>query len=499
MVTLLRTESARAAGPMLFSSIIFIFYFLPVFLLGYYLSGWRTGALLTGSVVFYVWGEGPYVLLLGALILLNWAASQAIARYEAKGARRVILAGVVTLDLTVLAFFKYAGFLAHNLNAALPHLGFQGRLMPEIHLALPLGISFFTFQLISYVADVYLRAVPVERGLTRFAAYILMFPHLIAGPIVRYADIRHELHADRRETGQVGLGLQYFIVGLCQKVLVANTVAPLADHAFNMPVAGLDPTTAWTGAFAYMLQIYFDFCGYSNMAIGLAFLMGFTFPKNFDHPYVSRSLTEFWRRWHISLSSWFRDYVYIPLGGNRRGLWITVRNLMVVFLLTGFWHGAAWNFIAWGLYHGAFLLVERFGLGKALERAPKLVGHAYAIVVVLMGWVLFRATSFDQAVHYWRVMADLGHAGPPDVALRILLSKETVAALVLGSVFAMPVLPWICERLRRPKLSPALHLPARLDTHGVHVLSATLLVTGLTLSLAKLAGSSLNPFLYFRF
>jgi alginate O-acetyltransferase complex protein AlgI len=494
MVTLVRGESAGAAGPMLFSSILFIFYFLPVFLLGYYLSGWRTAALLTGSVVFYVWGEGAYVLLLGALILVNWAASQAIGGAEANGSRRAVLAGVIALDLTVLGFFKYAGFLAHNLNAVLP-----GRPLPEIHLALPLGISFFTFQLISYVADVYLRAVPVERGLTRFAAYILMFPHLIAGPIVRYANIRHELHADRRQTGQIGLGLQYFIVGLCQKVLVANTVAPLADHAFNLPVASLEPTTAWLGAFAYMLQIYFDFCGYSNMAIGLAFLLGFTFPKNFDHPYVSRSLTEFWRRWHISLSSWFRDYVYIPLGGNRHGLWKTVRNLLVVFLLTGFWHGAAWNFVAWGLYHGGFLLLERFGLGKALDRAPRLVGHAYAILVVLLGWVLFRATSFEQAVHYWRTMADLGAVQAPDVALRILLSKEMTAALVLGSIFAMPVLPWLCDLLRRPQLAPAEHLPARLDTHGVHVLSATLLVAGLTLSLAKLAGSSLNPFLYFRF
>lgn len=479
---------------MLFSSILFIFYFLPVFLLGYYLSGWRTGALLTGSVVFYVWGEGPYVLLLGALILANWTASQAIARGEAEGMRRALLAGIVALDLTVLGFFKYSGFLAHNLNAVLARSW-----LVETHLALPLGISFFTFQLISYVADVYLRAVPVERDLSRFAAYILMFPHLIAGPIVRYANIRDELHADRRETGQVGLSLQYFIVGLCQKVLVANTVAPLADHAFNMPVASLEPTTAWAGAFAYTLQIYFDFAGYSNMAIGLAFLLGFTFPKNFDHPYVSRSLTEFWRRWHISLSSWFRDYVYIPLGGNRRGRWRTVRNLLVVFLLTGFWHGAAWNFIAWGLYHGAFLLLERFGLARLLDRAPRIVGHAYAILVVLLGWVLFRATSFEQAFHYWGVMADLGAIRRPDVALQLLLNREAVAALVLGSIFAMPLLPWLGDRLDWPQLAPAKHLPARLDTHGVHVLSVTVLVAGLTLSVAKLAGSSLNPFLYFRF
>jgi alginate O-acetyltransferase complex protein AlgI len=494
MVRPTRDESAGFAGPMLFSSILFIFYFLPVFLLGYYLSGWRTGALLTGSVVFYVWGEGAYVLLLGALILVNWSAALAIERAQAAKARRVLLTGAIVLDLAVLGVFKYAGFLAHNLNALLPGQG-----LPEIDLALPLGISFFTFQLISYLADVYLRAVAPERGLTRFAAYILMFPHLIAGPIVRYANIRDELHADRRRTGQVGLGLQYFIVGLSQKVLVANTVAPLADHAFGLPTAGLEPTTAWLGAFAYSLQIYFDFCGYSNMAIGLAFLLGFTFPKNFDHPYVSRSVTEFWRRWHISLSSWFRDYVYIPLGGNRAGRLKTVRNLLVVFLLTGFWHGAAWNFVAWGLYHGGFLLLERFGLGKALHRAPRPIAHGYALLAVMVGWVLFRANSLGQALHYWQAMADLRAAQPPDVGLRLLLDKEMIAALVLGSVFAMPLLPWLGERLRLPRLSPSPHLPARLDTHGVHVLSVTVLAAGLALSLAKLAGSSLNPFLYFRF
>ena len=479
---------------MLFSSIIFIFYFLPAFLLGYWLSGWRTGALLAGSVIFYVWGEGPYVFLLGALIVLNWLAAQAIERAATPRARRLALAAVVALDLAVLGFFKYAGFLAHNVNAA------AGRqLLPEPHLALPLGISFFTFQLISYVADVHMRAVPAERGLARFAAYILMFPHLIAGPIVRYADIRDELHADRRRTGQPGLGLQYFIVGLCQKVLIANTVAPLADHAFGLAPGGLDGATAWLGAFAYALQIYFDFCGYSNMAIGLAFLLGFTYPKNFDYPYVSRSLTEFWRRWHISLSSWFRDYVYIPLGGNRQGLARTVRNLLVVFLLTGFWHGAAWNFVAWGLYHGSFLLLERFGLGRALAWAPRPIGRLYACLVVLLGWVLFRASDLPHALAYWQAMAGLHGAHAPDVALRVLLNTETVAALAAGTLFSAPLLPWLCQRLRAVWLSPATHLPARLDTQGVHVLSTPILLSGLVISAAKLAGSSLNPFLYFRF
>ena len=273
---------------MVFSSIIFIFYFLPVFLLGYYVSGWRAGALLVGSVAFYVWGEGAYIFLLASLIALNYAGSLWLAR-AAPGRRRVaILVALVVADFAVLGFFKYAGFLAQNLNAVLP-----GAPVPAVEVALPLGISFFTFQMVSYVVDVHRGSVKVERDPLRFATYILMFPHLIAGPIVRYADIRDEMHADRRKAGHIGLGVQYFIVGLSQKVLIANIVAPLADHAFAPGIANLDTLTAWVGIWAYTLQIYFDFCGYSNMAIGLAFMMGFTFPKNFDYPYVSKSITEF--------------------------------------------------------------------------------------------------------------------------------------------------------------------------------------------------------------
>ncbi|WP_293906232.1 MBOAT family O-acyltransferase [Phenylobacterium sp.] len=479
---------------MVFSSIVFIFYFLPVFLIGYALAGWRTGALLAGSVAFYVWGEGPYIFLLAGLILANYAGSRGIARAETRRLRGGLLGGLIVLDLGVLGFFKYAGFLAHNLNGLLP-----GRPLPEFHLPLPLGISFFTFQLISYGVDVYGRRVEVERDLTRFAAYILMFPHLIAGPIVRFAHIREELHADRRHTQRLGLGLQYFIVGLSQKVLIANTVAPLANHAFGLPPSELDPATAWLGAVSYGLQIYFDFGGYSNMAIGLAFMLGFTFPKNFDHPYASRSITEFWRRWHMSLSSWFRDYVYIPLGGNRQGAAKTVRNLLVVFLLTGVWHGAAWTFVIWGLYHGAFLLIERVGLGRLLARSPRAVGHAYALLVVLAGWVLFRADSLPRALGYLAAMARLDQLAPLPVATRILLDNQVLAALAAGVVFAVPTLPWLLDRLRAPRLAAAHTLEARLDTQGVHVLPTPVLIAGLLLSVVILAGSTLNPFLYFRF
>jgi alginate O-acetyltransferase complex protein AlgI len=477
-----------------FSSIIFLFYFLPVFLLGYYVSGWRTGFLLIGSVAFYTWGEGAYVLLLGALILANYVAAIVVGGARDARRGRVALVLAVALDLGVLGFFKYAGFLAHNLNLVLPF-----PMLPEPHLRLPLGISFFTFQLISYLMDVSRRTVRVVGGLTRFAAYILMFPHLIAGPIVRYADIRDEMHADRRGSQTVALGLQYLIVGLCQKVLIANVVAPVADHAFGLAPGALDVPTAWAGAIAYALQIYFDFCGYSNMAIGLAFLLGFTFPKNFNYPYVSRSITEFWRRWHISLSSWFRDYVYIPLGGNRHGQAQTLRNLVIVFLLTGLWHGAAWTFVLWGAYHGAFLLIERIGLGKALEKTPAPFAHAYALLVVLFGWVLFRSPDLPHALAYYGAMFNPGGLHAPDIDLLVLLNNETVLALLLGLVFSAPTLPWLMDRIGARRLAPAGHLPEALDTHQIHVLSTPLLITGLVLSIAHLAGSSLNPFLYFRF
>jgi alginate O-acetyltransferase complex protein AlgI len=474
---------------MVFSSVIFIFYFLPVFLLGYYASGWRTGVLLVGSVAFYVWGEGGYILLLAGLIGLNYAAALALDRYSRPGSRRVVLFGVLAADLAVLGLFKYGGFIAGNLNQLLP-----GDPIPAIHLALPLGISFFTFQLISYLADVARGAVKAERSLVKFAAYILMFPHLIAGPIVRYADIAEEMHAGRRKSGRIGLGIQYFIVGLCQKVLVANTVAPIADYAFGQ--SGIDGGAAWLGIIAYALQIYFDFCGYSNMAIGLAFMLGFTYPRNFNYPYAATSITEFWRRWHISLSSWFRDYVYIPLGGNRGGLGPTVRNLMVVFFLTGLWHGAAWNFIFWGLFHGSFLMLERFGLGRLLQRIPMVLRHGYAILVVLVGWVLFRAETLPGAGLYLVDMFAPQRLWSGDVNLLVLLNAEVAAAMLLGILLAFPTLPKLLDYWRRPRVEPELSLE---DTRAVHVLPISLLLAGLILSIAHLANSSLNPFLYFRF
>lgn len=476
---------------MVFSSIIFIAYFLPVFLIFYYVSGMRTAALLTGSVVFYVWGEGNYILLLGGMIAANYLAGLRIAA-GGRAAKRWLVASII-LNVGVLAVFKYADFLLGNLSSAL------GARWPALGLTLPLSISFFTFQLISYSVDVYRGTVETERRPIAFATYILMFPHLIAGPIVRYASIRDELDRHHRHL-RVGMGVQYFIVGLCQKVLIANTLAPVADLAFGMPGAGLNASTAWLGILAYTLQIYFDFCGYSNMAIGLAFLLGFTFPKNFDYPYAARSVTHFWRRWHMSLSSWFRDYVYIPLGGNRGSRSRTMFNLLATFLLTGLWHGAAWNFIGWGLFHGGFLLLERAGLGERLARANAVLATGYTLLVVMVGWVLFRADDIGHATHYLQSMAGMRALGSLPDDVRAAVTPEVIAAIALGCIFALPTWPKLMDALRAcPQARSVQIADARHDTLHVHDVPVVLLLSGFVLACALLVGNSLNPFLYFRF
>jgi alginate O-acetyltransferase complex protein AlgI len=479
---------------MLFSSIIFTVYFLPVFLVLYLVTGFRTSVLLTGSVIFYTWGEGEYVLLLAGLIALNFMLTRALSR-QAGRTRSLYLVLALVVDLGVLGTFKYGNFIFEIINAA------AGRpLLPSLHLRLPLGISFFTFQLISYLVDVYRGQVKTEASLLRFATYILMFPHLIAGPIVRYSQIRDELVARSFSLDRLGLGLQYFIVGLCQKVLIANTVAPLADHAFSLGLGDLDATVAWLGVLSYTLQIYFDFCGYSNMAIGLAFMLGFTFPKNFDYPYSARSITEFWRKWHMSLSFWVRDYVYIPLGGNRHGTFATLRNLIIAFFLTGLWHGAAWKFIFWGLFHGTFLLIERLWLASRLTRLVPVFSWFYTTLVVVIGWVFFRASSFEHALRYVRELFDPATFYRLPLDVRIMLTPEVILALLAGAIFSFPTLPAFLDLVGVERISRSAQIrEARLDTLYVHPLPVSLLLIGFVLSCALLSSTTLNPFLYFRF
>jgi len=382
---------------MVFSSPVFLFLFLPIFLTfaALFRGSGKNVVILLFSLLFYSWGEPVYILLLLASIGINYASGLAIAASD----RPKLLVGLaVALNLALLVIFKYLGLLTSSLEAILPIDGISA------DIALPLGISFYTFQGISYIIDVARDRRLADKSFINIATYISMFPQLVAGPIVRFETVAAQLRDRVENLSRYRLGLTIFIIGLAQKVIFADNFAPIADRAFDGTISELSMLDAWIGAIAYSLQIFFDFAGYSNMAIGLGAFLGFTFPKNFNYPYISRSITEFWRRWHMSLSSWFRDYLYIPLGGNRAGPWRTYFNLVTVFFLCGLWHGASWSFVFWGLLHGAFLVIERVGLGKLLERLPGVVALAYTLFAVQIAWVFFRAEDFGDAGAYLAAM-----------------------------------------------------------------------------------------------
>lgn len=456
---------------MLFASPTFLFVFLPLCLAVYFAGPSvkaKNAILLAASLVFYGWGEPVYILLMAGMTLANYAAALAIDARDGV-ARKRALALAVALNLGVLAVFKYAGFIALTLGLPVPTI------------PLPLGISFFTFHGLSYLIDTYRRRFPANRDLTQVALYIALFPQLIAGPIVRYKTIAKRLASRRHSLGRASAGMRIFIIGLAQKLLVADPIAPLADAVFDHAKApGL--IEAWLGAGAYALQIYFDFAGYSTMAIGLGVIFGFTLPRNFRTPYASASITEFWRRWHISLSTWFRDYLYIPLGGNRGPAWKTWRNLIVVFLLCGLWHGAAWTFVLWGAWHGVFLVLERAGLGRMLPRAPRPVGWAYALAAVTLGWVLFRASDMSRVLDLWAGMAGLRGLGGLQAATHAALQPLHLWLLPLAGVLAVFGLPRVLRRLR-----------------GLAWADTAAIVLLLALCLLKVAWGAYSPFLYFRF
>jgi alginate O-acetyltransferase complex protein AlgI len=468
-----------------FSSIIFLFCFLPLFLACYHLLPWKQSVLLLFSLVFYAFGEVLYTCVLLLSMALNYAAGLGIARREGR-ARRFALALSVGGNLLILATFKYLGFLYGVAAGLVPDL--LAAPGPEMHL--PLGISFFTFHAISYLVDVYRRDVEVETNPVDLAVYITMFPQLVAGPIIRFHTIRDEIHDRSVTVDMFAAGIQVFIIGLAQKVLIANVVAMPADTIFSLHEINRGAAVAWLGIVCYALQIYFDFSGYSLMAIGLGLMIGFHFPQNFDYPYISRSLTEFWRRWHMTLSAWFRDYLYVPLGGNRHGALRTYRNLVIVFLLCGLWHGAAWNFIVWGLYHGAFLVVERAGLRGVLERLPAAVGHAYALLAILIGWVFFRADTLPHAMTYLQGMAGLTALGAPP-GLSTYLSTEVVLALAVGCLASTP-LPW-------KAVTGAVRLGASAWARTTEAFYLTGLLALFGLCTVRLAAGTYNPFIYFRF
>ena len=468
---------------MLFSSIVFLFTFLPAVVILYYLLPvrFRNVILLLASLVFYAWGEPVYLFLMLLSILFNYFSGLDIARnlQDKRAAKRSLVFNLI-INLAVLGFFKYEGFVLDTLNGILPvHISYHA-------LPLPIGISFYTFQILSYIIDVYRGNVKVQTNLPNFALYVTMFPQLIAGPIVQYADVDEQLASREVSRTKFGEGSMYFIRGLAKKVLLANTSGMIFTEVSGLAKGNIAVMTAWLGAFAYMFQIYFDFSGYSDMAIGLGKMFGFEFNMNFNYPYVSKSITEFWRRWHISLSSWFRDYVYIPLGGNRVSKIKHIRNLLIVWFLTGLWHGAAWNFVAWGLYYGVILIIEKYLLSPVLDRLPDVVRHIYSIVLVVIGWVLFFSSSFGQAADYIRVMYGAGAHGFADRESMYLLTSNLILWLILifGST---PQVHFRYEHMLRTK------------KWNTTIINSVVYVALFIVCIAYLVTETYNPFLYFRF
>lgn len=470
---------------MIFSSVFFIFLFLPAVLLAYFIVPKKAKnlVLLLFSLVFYAWGEPVYILLMLFSILYNYVAGIEIDYHFSRGMERrarFTFRMAVAVNLGVLGFFKYYGFLLDILNAILPVD------IPFHALPLPIGISFYTFQTLSYVIDVYLDKVEVQRNLISFGAYISMFPQLIAGPIVRYADVEEQLKNRRESLSGFGDGVAWFLRGLGKKVLLANNIGMAHEAIAALPAGELPALTAWIGCAAYTFQIYFDFSGYSDMAIGLGKMFGFEFMKNFDYPYTSSSITEFWRRWHISLGSWFREYVYIPLGGNRVSVPKHIRNILVVWLLTGLWHGAAWNFIFWGLYYGVLLLIEKYLLKDLLERLPGFVKHIYTMLLVMIGWVFFFSPGIGSAFSYLGAMFGIGGGG--------FLNRTTF--YYLRSYFLLFVILILCSTPYTYRKFFRFSFEGAKERRAF-ALTAYLLI--FLLSAAYLVNATYNPFLYFRF
>ncbi len=466
---------------MVFSSTIFLCVYLPLVLLGYYIcpKKGRNLFLLIVSLVFYAWGEPKYVFLMMFSIVINFAFGLLMDKHRRNEKRlKLMLVLSVVIDLGLLSVFKYTDFIITNVNAIF-NTGFD-----LLNIALPIGISFYTFQAMSYTIDVYRNDVRVQRNLIDFGMYITMFPQLIAGPIVRYSDVQDQLAERSVTSADFSEGIMRFVVGLGKKVLLANQMGAVWSgiYALGGDVSAL---TAWTGAAAYTFQIYFDFSGYSDMAIGLGRMFGFKFPENFLYPYESVSITDFWRRWHITLSTWFKEYLYIPLGGNRRGLARQALNLLIVWALTGFWHGAGWNFVMWGLYYFLILFIEKLFLLKVLDKLPKLLRHVYALLLIVIGWVIFASDDVSALLPYLgSLFGANGAVGGMDV-----YTLATRAVLIVICCIASTQLP--------KKLF--LSCTGAMNEKAAFVLKSVLTLALLALSMVFLIGDSYNPFLYFRF
>ena len=473
---------------MVFSSLFFVYAFFPLCMLLYYISPsikWRNGVLLVFSLIFYSWGEPLFVLLMLATVVINYFLGLAVERAETDAGARFYMGLSVLVSLGSLGFFKYAGFFVETIN------GIAGTSIPAPQVALPIGISFYTFQILTYVIDVYRGKVPAQRSLLRLLLYICCFHQLIAGPIVRYEDVANEIEDRSASQKDIAEGIKRFVIGFSKKVLIANMCGKVVGEILDGDIAKTTVICAWYGIIMYSLQIYFDFSAYSDMAIGMGRMCGFHYKENFDYPYISKSVTEFWRRWHMSLGSFFRDYVYIPLGGNRRHQFI---NLFAVWFLTGMWHGASWNFIIWGLYFFVFLVLEKFVYGKALAKVPALA-HVYLLLIVVVGWAFFYYTDVTDAFALLKVMFGFSGNAFSDAFATAQISGSLMI-FQIAVICCMPVGSMLAklftdgtEQLDRPSAGRGL----------VKFAGGLMLAALFVISSIMLVGESYNPFLYFRF
>lgn len=473
---------------MIFSSLLFLFRFFPAVLICYYLvpKGARNLVLFLFSLLFYAWGEPVYIVLMLVSILVSYTGGIVVDRMKRQGKMRRAKAALVVssvVSLSLLGFFKYADFVIGTVN------NLTGLGMELLHIALPIGISFYTFQTMSYTIDVYRGEAKVQKNLISFGAYVVMFPQLIAGPIVQYKTIDEQLRSRKESSEEFAYGIHRFMIGLGKKVLLANNAGSLWDTISSMAVAELPVGTAWMGLAAYSLQLYFDFSAYSDMAIGLGHMFGFRFLENFNYPYISKSITEFWRRWHISLGTWFRDYVYIPLGGNRVKVWKNIRNIFVVWLLTGIWHGASWNFVIWGLYYGVLLFLEKFVFGKLLKKLPGILQHIYCLFFVMIGWNLFVFDDMSMGMEYLKALfGGFGQGLWNQETIYLLYNNAILLILLIVGSTMLPkrIGEKICSLLK--------------GQDWIMILLRNAFYTVIFfLSVAWLVDASFNPFLYFRF
>ena len=471
---------------MVFSSTVFLFRFLPIFVILYFLAPGRMKnvILLLGSLFFYAWGEPVYILLMLFSTISDYVHGLVLENAEKKGIRALVLTSSICINLLVLGFFKYADFMIQTIN------GLFGAKYPLLELPLPIGISFYTFQTMSYTIDCYRGKVKAQRNFLDFAVFVTMFPQLIAGPIVKYTQVEKQLHERRPDIIQISYGCKRFVIGLAKKVLLANNLGILWAEISSQSFGELNVLAAWLGILAFTLQIYFDFSGYSDMAIGLGACLGFTFPENFNYPYIATSITDFWRRWHMTLSGWFREYVYIPLGGNKKGLIKQIRNILLVWALTGIWHGAGWNFLLWGLWFAFWLVLEKLGLKKLLSHLPLFFGRIYTLFMVVIGWVFFEINSPVSVKDYLKAMFGLNDAGLY-TRVSLFMGMEYLVLFVVAIIACTPMVQRVADRMS--------HSVSGFGLAVYRVFEKLLPACLLILSLAYIVDATFNPFLYFRF